>query len=145
MTAPSPLAGLRPARYSPEALRFEAFTLHDARTQLLPPLSAETLKAALAETTQRWSFDRGDRLAVRELGDGTDRLHIYAVRRKSAGLHVWNGYVPSIEHERWLDHVGTVDLNIVAGIAVGAVGSEIVLHERRQAERPEGARMGRER
>jgi hypothetical protein len=122
---------------------FEGFSI-SASTRLLPPLRATSLNEALAETTSRWVFDRGDRLAIREIGEETDRLHVYAVRRKSGSVEVWTGHVPSKAHERWLDHVCTLDLNVVAGIAVGAIGSEVELHERSQAGRPDGARLRRE-
>lgn len=142
MTHPLP-AGIRPVRYAakrPDA--FEAFALRRHETILLDPLAAENLDHACAETTARWAWDRGDRLAIREIGETADRLHIYAVRRKAEGTLTWNGYVPSVEHARWLEHIGTVDLNAVAGIAPGAVGVEVDLHEHRQRKRPEGARWG---
>lgn len=125
-----------------QAVSFEAFGIGPT-TRLLDPLRARSLAEALAETTARWGWDRGDRLAVREIGDGTDRLHVYAVRRKSAGVRIWNAHVPSVEHERWLEHVCTVDLNVVAGIGVGLLGSEVGLHQHRQHRRPDGARMER--
>lgn len=141
-----PPAGVRPARIRPAS--FEAFNLAGPaekfpRTALLDPLAADTLKEAVAEAVGRWSWDRGDRLGIREIGDQADRLHIYAVRRKSIGQRVWSDYRSSVEFDRWLDHICTLDLNVVAGIAVGAVGTEIDLHERRQEKRPEGARMVR--
>lgn len=133
------LAGLRPQRFTAPAIAYEAFSL-GSTTRLLDPLEAETLQQALGETTARWCWDRGDRFAVREIGEDIDRLHIYAVRRKSAGTRVWNRFESSVEHERWAEHVCTVDLNAVAGIAAGLVGSEVQLHRRRQDQRPDGAR-----
>lgn len=124
------------------ATSFEAFRL-GGRTHLLDPLEAGSLEDALAETTSRWAWDRGDRLGIRELGDRSDRLHIYAVRKKSEGVRVWRGHEQSVEHRRWLDHICTIDLNAVAGIAVGIVGSEVDLHERGQRKRPERARLSR--
>lgn len=130
----------RPVPYSVK--RYEAFNLGTS-TRLLEPLDATSLADALAETVTRWSWDRGDRLALRELGDDIDRLHIYAVRRKAAGRKVWDGFACSVEHDRWPELVCAVDLNVVAGIPAGAIGCEVQLHERRQAARPEGARLGR--
>jgi hypothetical protein len=134
---------LRAVRFDPDALAFEAFKFGE-RTHLLEPLAATTLNDALAETTSRWSWDRGDRLGIREIGPVIDRLHIYACRRKSQGVRAWQGYVPVTEHVRWLEHVCTIDLNVVAGIPVGLIGAECDLHLRRQHRRPEGARLERD-
>lgn len=133
----------RATRFDPDARAFEAFAVSGDQTFLLDPLEAGTIADALAETTARWSWDRGQRLAVREIGNGRDVLHIYAVRRKSIGNRVWNGHVPMTEYKRWLDHICTVDLNVVAGIPRGLVGCEVEIHNRRQQQRPEGARLSR--
>lgn len=127
-------------RFNPDARAFEAFRLGETGTCLLDPLAAVSLEEAYAETTARWSWDRGDRLAIREIGERVDLLHIHAVRRKSQGVRAWQGYNPVTEYRRWLDHICTIDLNIVAGIDVVGVGVERDLFERRQAKRPEGAR-----
>lgn len=130
---------VRATRFNPDALAFEAFSLSE-RTRLLDPLEARSLPEALAETTSRWAWDRGDRLGIREIGPGIDRLHVFACRRKSQGVRAWQGYVPVTEHARWLDHICTIDLNTIAGLPVGLVGGEIDLHNRRQRQRPAGAR-----
>ena len=143
MNALGQVAGIRPQPY--RLAGFEAFQLGERATYLRDPLEATNLDDAIAETVGRWPGDRGDRIAIRELGEGVDRLHIYAVRRKSAGYQAWSkDHIPSIEHDRWLDHICTVDLNTVAGLAPFAVGCEIDLHDRRQAKRPGGARLRRE-
>ena len=125
-------------RYS--ATSFEAFNLGERSTKLLDPLTAAALDEALAEATSRWGWDRGDRLGIREISDSGDRLHIYAVRKKSVGNRVWHGHAPSVEHQRWLDHIATVDLGVIAGIGRGLVGCERDLHAKKQALMPEGAR-----
>jgi hypothetical protein len=135
--------GPRAVAFNPDALAYEAFKLgtgNSNRTLLLEPLKATSLTHALAETTGRWSWDRGDRIGLREIGAEHDRLYIYAVRRKSVGSAVWRDFTRITEHARWLEHIAAIDLNVVAGIAVGLVGSEHELHARRQSERPEGAR-----
>jgi hypothetical protein len=144
--SPAALAVLEPPRalrFDPDALAYEAFGLYEgARTRLLDPLRATSLQEALAEATGRWSFDRGDRIGIRELGGGKDKLHIYAVRRKSAANYSYRDYTQHREFARWLEHICTVDLNVIAGIPQGCVGSEIELHESLQRRRPEGARRG---
>lgn len=125
------------------AVSFEAFNLSGA-TKLYEPLAAKTLAEAEAEVTARWAWIRGDRFALREIGAENDRLHVYAVRQKSQGMKVWNGHIPSTIHERWLDRICTVDLNVIAGIPVGLVGNEGHLHDRDQRRRPFGARLARE-
>jgi hypothetical protein len=137
--SPRPPVAARYSRFAFEAFRFSP----GGGTYLLDPLEAGTLPDALAETTARWAWDRGDRLAVREIGEGRDRLHVFAVRRKSRGTKAWQGYVPVTEHERWLEPVCVIDLGAVAGIGEGLVGAEVELHERRQRERPAGARLRR--
>ncbi len=132
--------GPRAVPFAPDALAYEAFSFSPHGTRLRDPLEATSLDHALAETTARWAWDRGDRLGIRELGDRIDRLHIYAVRRKSAGVRTWRNHIPTTEHRRWLDHICTIDLNIIAGIDVTGVGWERDLFERRQRLRPEGAR-----
>lgn len=134
----------RAVAFNPDALAYEAFSLgreDKERTRLLDPLQAETLDDALAEATSRWSWDRGDRIGIREIGGATDRLLVYAVRRKAQGSQVWRGHVPTLEYRRWLELVATVDLIVLAGIGQGLVGCELELHERRQRERPVGARL----
>lgn len=136
-------SGPRAVAFNAQARAYEAFNLgRDSKdsTMLCEPLKAESLSGALAEATGRWSWDRGDRIGIREIGGRVDQLHVYAVRRKSIGHRVWNGHVPATEYARWLDHICTIDLNIVGGIDVIGVGSERVMHESRQRQRPEGAR-----
>jgi hypothetical protein len=127
-------------RFDPNARAFEAFACSDdGDTRLLDPLAATSLKDALAETTSRWAWDRGSRVAVREIGERVDLLHVYAVRRSATGGRVWRGHVPSTEYSRWLDHICTIDLHVIAGVNLKAVGCEIDIHNHRQAQRPEGA------
>lgn len=145
-----PASGLEQSRSSTGAkatvfhqASFEAFNLSGS-TKLYEPLSATTLEAAEAEVTARWSWNRGDRFALREIGEATDRLHVYAVRQKSQGVKVWDGYVPSTMHQRWIDRICTVDLNVVAGIPIGLIGGERTLHACAQRRRPFGAQFKRE-
>ena len=122
--------------------RYEAFNL-GIRTYLLDPLKAKSLDDAINETTDRWGWDRGDRMAIREIGEECDRLYIYAVRKKSIGNRTWDGHTPVTKHDRWLDPICTIDLDTIAGIARKAVGWEVQMHDRVQAERPGGARFTR--
>lgn len=129
--------------YDPDARAYEAFRLgSDAKgwTSLQEPLKATTLKDALAETTGRWSWDRGDRLGVREIGPRIDHLHVYAARRSGAATRVYRDYQHHTEYARSLEHICTIDLNIINGIDVIGVGVERQIFERRQQQRPEGAR-----
>lgn len=135
--------GPRAVPFNVDARAYEAFRLgRDGkdRTTLQEPLQATTLKDALAETTSRWSWDRGDRLGVREIGSRIDRLHVYAARRSSAATRVYREYQQHSEYARSLDHICTIDLNIVAGIDVIGVGVEREIFDRRHRQRPEGAR-----
>lgn len=128
-------------RFDPNGMAYEAFSMSGFRTRLLEPLKAAKLSDALAETTSRWVWGRGDRLAVREIGARIDRLHVYAVRRSSHGVRrEWGA---NLEYAHSLELIATIDLNVVAGIPVGLVGSERALHAHDQARRPEGARLSR--
>lgn len=134
--------GPRAVPFNPDARAFEAFRLDEYGTKLLDPLLATSLNDALAETTSRWSWDRGDRLGVREIGPKIDRLHVYAARRKSAPRYAYRDYQQHREFENWLDHICTVDLNIIAGIDVIGVGCERDIFEKQHRRRAEGARRG---
>jgi hypothetical protein len=80
-------------RFNADARAYEALSL-GARTELKGALAATTLDHATAEATERWHWDRGDRLGIRETGQEDapfwpfekqpfDRLHIYAVQRSA--------------------------------------------------------------
>lgn len=139
----SQLAVAAPAAERYNTSFFEAFGL-TLNTRLYEPLAATSMPEALAEVTGRWSWDRGDRFAIREIGDRLDNLHIFAVRKKSIGTQAWHNHIPVMVHERWADPICVIDLNVVAGIPVGLIGSEVFLHDRRQDQRPIGARLWRE-
>ena len=107
--------------FNPDARSYAAYRLSD--TRLLGTLLASTLGDATAEATERWPWDRGDRLGIVETGQEdaplwpfpkqpVNRLHIYAIRR-SAPI----AYRPSKDQMRQepiyrfnLDHICTVDL-----------------------------------
>lgn len=83
----------RAVAFDPDARTYEAFSL-GALTELKGALKATTLEQAQAEATDRWHWDRGDRLGIREIGQedapfwpfdkqAFDRLHIYAVQRSA--------------------------------------------------------------
>jgi hypothetical protein len=81
-------------------------------------------------------------MGMRELGDGIDRFHIYAVRRGARAIRYVGGQ-PVYKHS--LDHICSIDLNVIAGLPVGLIGmAESDLHLRRQHLRPEGARFERD-
>jgi hypothetical protein len=94
--SPGNLAVLEPpraVRFDPAALAYEAYSL-GARTDLKGALNATTLEQAQAEATDRWHWDRGDRLGIREVGHADapfwpfekqafDRLHVFAVQRSA--------------------------------------------------------------
>jgi hypothetical protein len=144
------MGGPRAVRFDPDARAYEAFvsgTGHGG-SKLLDPLKATTLDEALAEVTERWAFDRGDRFQIREIGStdssfypfgkvGVDLLHVYAVRRTGRGI--WHPDRP-MTYNKSVDHICTIDLNVVIGAPVDLYGVERDQFERRQAQRPEGAR-----
>lgn len=119
--------GPKAVRFDPDAMAFTAYRLHDF-TALAGRLEATTLEAAQAEATERWHWDRGDRLGIREQGhedsrlwpfdkEPVDRLHVYAIRR-SAPI----GWKLSRDGSRnepvyrfKLDLICTVDLAVLGG------------------------------
>lgn len=141
-----------PGARSYEAFGFGAFGLGGRGTNLLDPLEASTLDDALAETTSRWHWDRGDRLGVREIGENVDLLHVYAARRTSsvtsyrAASDNPLGRTP-LEYKRRLEHICTIDLRVISGDHIELIGNPSLddhrhkQHNRRQAQRPEGARL----
>jgi hypothetical protein len=113
--------------YDPDARSYEAFSL-GARTDLKGQLGATTLDHAAAEATERWHWDRGDRLGIRERGHEDapfhpfekqrfDRLHVYAVRR-SAPLR-WelssDGFHTKPVYRYSLKLLHTIDLGVFRG------------------------------
>lgn len=113
--------------YDPNARIYEAFSLGKL-TELKGQLTATNLEAAQAEATERWYWDRGDRLGIREQGQEDspfwpfdkqtfDRLHIYAVQR-SAPLR-WKPTADLMRTEpvyRYsLKHICTIDLGLFRG------------------------------
>lgn len=81
---------VRAVPFNPDAHTFAAYKPGGK----LGDLNAATLDQATAEATERWNWDRGDRLLIRETGQEDaptwpfakqqiDRLHVYAVRRSA--------------------------------------------------------------
>lgn len=116
-------------RFDPDARSYEAFNL-GRETKLLGKLNATTLDHATAEATERWNWDRGDRLGIRETGQedapfwpfdkqAFDRLHVYAVQR-SAPLHwmpVDHGSRTVPVYRYSLKLLTTIDLGVFRGEA----------------------------
>lgn len=112
-------------RFNPDARYFRAYALGD--TRLLGTLDADTLEAATAEATERWYWDRGDRLGIREFGQEDapvwpfqkrplDRMHIYAVRRSApvGWRPVNHGSRTEPVYRFKLEHICTVDLKALS-------------------------------
>jgi hypothetical protein len=82
---------VRALRFDPNAHAYSAYRL-GGQTELRGALEASTLEQAQAEASDRWHWDRGDRIGIREQGQEDsklwpfekqpfDRLHVYAVQR----------------------------------------------------------------
>lgn len=138
---------VRAVTFDPNARAFEAFSF-GRYSRLYDPLEATTLEQAVAETTARWAWDRGDRFGIREIGAGdsefypfgkvaVDLLHVYAVRRSGRGT--WHRDKP-MTYKMSAEHICSIDLNVICGVPVGLVGTEKQLHEQKQSRRPAGAR-----
>jgi len=144
-------------RFDPNARAFEAFAFGGRGTSLLDPVQATTLDAALAEVTERHSgLDRGSRIGFRELGEGIDKLHIYAVRRTGIITATRPAYDNplrrvALDYKKRLEHICTVDLRTVAGLPPefdcnpSLAAYQRREHDDREARRPAGARKTEER
>jgi hypothetical protein len=150
--------GTRAVAFDPDARAYEAFAFGNnfgvdlSGTGLLDPIKATSLDGALAEVTERHSFDRGGRLGVREIGPGIDLLHVYAVRRTStvtsyrAAYDNPYGRTP-LTYKRRLEHICTIDLRVISGAHVDLIGNPSLdemrrqSHRERQAQRPEGGAL----
>lgn len=143
--------GPRAVAFDPDARAYEAFGLGARGTSLLDPLEATSLDDALAETTSRWHWDRGDRLGVREIGEDVDKLHVYAARRTSSIESTRACYDnpygrTALSYKRRLEHICTIDLRAISGEHIELIGNPSLdehrrkQHSERQAQRPEGAR-----
>lgn len=84
---------VRAVQFDPDARQYEAYSLGE-RTDLKGNLAAANLEAAQAEATERWHWDRGNRIGIREVGQEDspfwpfekqtfDRLHVFAVQRSA--------------------------------------------------------------
>jgi hypothetical protein len=142
--------GPRAVAFDPDALAFEAFGFGARGTHLLDPVEATTLDAALAEVTERHHLDRGDRIGIREIGDGIDKLHVYAVRRTDTVTKWRTAYdnpaaSTPLVYKRRLEHICTVDLRVLSGEHIDLIGNPSLDERRRrdhcerQAKRPQGA------
>lgn len=124
------LAVLEPSRathFDPDARTYEAYSL-GARTDLKGNLSATTLDQAQAEATERWHWDRGDRLGIRETGQedapfwpfdkqAFDRLHVFAVQRSAplGWVPVNHGAQTKPTYRYSLKLLTTIDLGVFRG------------------------------
>lgn len=123
------LLGIEPraVAFDPNARTYEAFRL-GAHTESRGKLEATTLEHAQAEASDRWHWDRGDRLGIREIGQedapfwpfekqAFDRLHVYAVQR-SAPLR-WelapDGFRTVPVYRYSLKLLTTIDLGAING------------------------------
>ena len=116
----------RAVAYNPDARTYEAYSLGE-RTDLKGALAATNLDQATAEATERWHWDRGDRLGIREQGQedapfwpfdkqAFDRLHIYAVQRSSPLRWDLDKYGRSTPVYRYsLKLLTTLDLGLFRG------------------------------
>lgn len=141
----------RAVAFDPGARAYEAFSFGELGSKLLDPVKATTLGGALAEVTERHHFDRGDRIGVRELGDGFDKLYVYAVRRTVTVAACRAAYdnpaarTPLV-YKRRLEQICSIDLRVLSGEHIDLIGNPSLDerrrrdHRERQAQRPEGAR-----
>lgn len=123
MNSLAPIAEPRATRFNPDARAYAAYGLAGGGTALKGPLQATTLETACAEATERWAWDRGDRLGIREIGQEdapiypfdkrpVDRLHIYAVRRSAPLRWELDGDLMRTKpvYRYRLEHICAVDL-----------------------------------
>lgn len=111
--------------FNPDAKSYAAYGL--GTTKLLGTLAATTLEGAQAEATERWNWDRGDRLGIREIGQEdapsypfdkqhVDRLHVYAVRRSAPVRWVLTDDLMRTRpvYKFKLEHICTIDVKALA-------------------------------
>ena len=122
----------RAVAYDPDARTYEAYSLgaqtEGKGTQAKGALKATTLDQATAEATERWAWDRGDRLGIREIGQedspfwpfdkqAFDRLHVYAIQRSAPLQWIFdtesNRSVPLYRYS--LKLLTTIDLGMFRG------------------------------
>lgn len=126
----------RAERYT--ARRYEAFHLAGGlgdysetpkgwRTKSLGTIDAGTLDDALAAVLSKQSLNAKDRLIIRERGHHTARmyegqpldwLHIYAIRQRSAPRYEYRDHQRHRSHDRYAEHLCTIDGNTLLGAGV---------------------------
>lgn len=113
----------RAGRYAPT--RFEASRVDGTApftTRRLRQLNALSLSEAVEEA-QSLCLHK-DKLVIREIGDdGTDRLHIYAIKQKAA-TWVRRGFETVREQPLYADPVCVIDATVIAAT------DRIAQHER---------------
>ncbi len=104
---------VRAERYSP--VRFDAFRVVkglkadrtyavDIGGYLLPDLAAAQGAALIAQ-----AFDHKDHLVIRETDDLGERLHIYAIKRRSAARFVHRHHITERVRDLYAAHVCTIN------------------------------------
>lgn len=126
MNAALPITEALPAAvpFNPDAKSYAAYRL--GATELLGALAATTLDGAQAEATERWHWDRGGRLGIREIGQEDaptwpfdkqpiDRLHVYAIQRSAPLRWQMDNYGRSHPVYKFsLKHICTIDVKALA-------------------------------
>lgn len=123
MNAALPIASTRAQPYS--ATRFEAFRICEVSpppyggppcrtTYGLGDIPATSLDEALNATLGKCLILHKEHLAIRETDERGARIHLYAIRRRSAPTYRFENHQQVREHRLYAAHVCTVDGGVFA-------------------------------
>lgn len=124
------LPPIRAKRVTEQAVRmvertFEAFTIDDSGTWSKGAIAAPCLADAVAEVAP--GCIHGEKLAIREEGPNGVKVHLYAIRKKSAPVRVYRGHRYVNTYPLYADPICTIDGAAFAGTkAISNQGAERV-------------------
>ena len=104
---PAELVEPRAVPFSPTT--FHAFKVCEDRTYTLGEIDARTLEEARNGAVTRWALFHKDHLLIRESGERGVRLHLFAVKRKSAPRYVWENHAQKRVFDLYAAPVCTID------------------------------------
>lgn len=98
----------RAVRYS--AVSFEAFQIaENGRTYPVDGITASTVADAVSQAVTLRGFSHKQHLLIRESGERGSKLHIFAIKKKSAPRYVHKDHVTRREHDLYAAPVCVID------------------------------------
>jgi hypothetical protein len=88
---------------------FEAFQIADGRTYPVEGIIASTVADAVGQAVTLRAFSHKQHLLIRESGERSSKLHIFAIKKRSAPRYVHKDHVTRREHDLYAAPVCVID------------------------------------